>query len=61
MRNQKCELRIDFAAIAQLVERTHGKGEVLGSIPSRGSTQYLLFSYLLFNIFGMLFSPKIEH
>ena len=25
------------AAIAQLVERTHGKGEVPGSIPGRGS------------------------
>lgn len=25
-----------FAAIAQTVERTHGKGEVTGSIPVRG-------------------------
>ena len=27
----------EYAAIAQLVERIHGKDEVLGSNPSRGS------------------------
>lgn len=32
---------IKYAAIAQLVERIHGKDEVLGSNPSRGSRFYL--------------------
>ena len=30
-------LKTGYAAIAQLVERIHGKDEVLGSNPSRGS------------------------
>ena len=30
--------KILLAAIAQSVERTHGKGEVSGSIPDRGSS-----------------------
>lgn len=32
------------AAIAQLVERTHGKGEVSGSIPDRGSIKIVIES-----------------
>ena len=31
------ELSDDYAAIAQLVERIHGKDEVSGSSPDRGS------------------------
>ncbi len=31
------KLIVHFAVVAQLVERTHGKGEVCGSIPHNGS------------------------
>ena len=33
----------NYAEVAQLVEHSHGKGKVLGSIPNPGSVSGILF------------------
>ena len=50
-RNIEYHDTILYAAIAQLVERIHGKDEVLGSNPSRGSKLilYSISEYFLFH------------